>query len=259
MAARECWAVAVRIAVTPGAGAGTVLGGQGTGGDAPFSRVPIRVGTAWHSLRATSLGGPPAAVSSTLGTYVPPLVKFRGSRGSVRLAQHNPHPGAQRSDAETAGPRDAEWCPRVHSRRQRGLPGTLKLAQGSPGSDIWHPQSCLPTGLLVSPALHGDGRTEHALRVARRPPQGTTAPWSGELHPGPSAVCPRLHSPTGRTLVLRKGHRLSKPGPGSSGARDVTAGSRGRMVVGTADEGGAACQREAGRGCSEVALHQGPR
>lgn len=86
-----------------------------------------------------------------------------------------------------------------------------------------------------------------------------TAPWSGELHPGPSAACPRLHSPTGRTLVLRKGRPLSKRGPGSSGGRAVTAGSGGRMVLGGAGEGGAARQREAGRGCSGVPLPQGPR
>lgn len=59
--------------------------------------------------------------------------------------------------------------------------------------------------------------------------------------------------------MLRKGRPLSKRGPGSSGGRAVTAGSRGRMVLGGAGEGGAARQREAGRGCSGVPLPQGPR
>lgn len=59
--------------------------------------------------------------------------------------------------------------------------------------------------------------------------------------------------------MLRKGRPLSKRGPGSSGGRAVTAGSGGRMVLGGAGEGGAARQREAGRGCSGVPLPQGPR
>lgn len=124
------------------------------------------------------------------------------------------------------GPRDAKCLPGMHSWQCQELLRTLQSTEGSQGSDGAR-QSRRGAGspkavfLLVHLPSNRGGcpSSEPAPHGSPPVPEGGPEP--------PLSSAQRPHSPTGRTLMLRKDHRLSRQGPGSSGGGAIVEGVAG--------------------------------